>query len=40
MLSLFGLQQEEEVKESLAFKVISEEQTLALKELTPHELEA
>jgi hypothetical protein len=42
-LSLYRLYcviQEEEVKESLAYKVISEEQTNALKELTPHELEA
>ena len=31
--------QEEEEKESLAWKVLSEEQTQALKELTVHELE-
>ncbi|XP_031564152.1 ciliary-associated calcium-binding coiled-coil protein 1-like isoform X2 [Actinia tenebrosa] len=35
-----GNPQEEEVKESLAYKVISEDQTNALKELTPRELEA
>ncbi|XP_001628945.2 ciliary-associated calcium-binding coiled-coil protein 1 [Nematostella vectensis] len=33
-------QEEEEVKESLAWKVLSEEQTLSLKELTVTELEA
>ncbi|KAK3739821.1 hypothetical protein QZH41_009067 [Actinostola sp. cb2023] len=32
--------QEEEARESLAYKVLSEEQTVALKELTPQELEA
>lgn len=37
---MYVLQQEEEAKESLAYKVLSEEQTTALKELTPHELEA
>ena len=37
--SLYDLQEEEE-KESLAWKVLSEEQTQALKELTARELEA
>lgn len=33
------LMKEEEDKESLAWKVLSEEQTQTLKELTVHELE-